>query len=124
VTWREEIGNAEMSMLPRRDRTRFRCVLRPSLAYRKSRVASRLQFFTDASAAIHKVIAVLLSFITKKKKKECSQEKHANGTAESGVFLLPSSRNYRFFHLSRMHSNMLKLSRSKFIAVATAKLEI
>lgn len=88
MTWREEIGNAEMSMLPRRDRTRFRCVLRPSVAYRKSRAASRLQFFAVASAAIRETIGS--PFFHRQKKKERLQEKHANGTAESGVFLLPS----------------------------------
>lgn len=120
VTWREEIGarNAEMSTLPRRDRARFRCVLRPSLAYRKSRAASRLQFLPSRFAKR----SVPLSFVAKKEKTEnktLALEKHANGTAESGVFFLPSSRrgekcasrNYRSFHLS--HSDTLKLTRSK-----------
>lgn len=82
-----------MSMLPRRDWTRFRCVLRPSAAYRKSRAASRLQFFAVASAAIRGTIGSPFFQKKKKKEKERSREKHANGTAESGVFLLPSLRS-------------------------------
>lgn len=110
--WREEIDNAEI--LPRqyylvaieRASGAF-SVLQPRTGSREWRRGCNFSLSLPPRFAERSIL------LSSKQKKEHSREKHANGTAESGVFLLPflrsrekkcSSRNYRFFHLSRAHS--------------------